>query len=103
MRREKDQYQPHNVIAVLVRMINVKVIQDKLKKFKKPPPLQGININDQFLSLIELTTDHKALKVISYAMEPLPQRVAAKLFRSQELLLATNKRLKLSQVKKFPM
>jgi len=72
MRREKDQYQPHNVIAVLVRMINVKVIQDKLTKFNKPPPLLGIDINDQFLSLIELASDHQALKVISYAMEPLP-------------------------------
>ncbi|MBQ77205.1 MAG: hypothetical protein CL692_01345 [Cellvibrionales bacterium] len=53
-------------------MINWKALLDRLKVFNKPPPLLGIDINDQFLSLIELATDGENLKVISYAMEQLP-------------------------------
>ena len=35
----------------------------------------GIDMNDQSMSLIELTSDHEGLEVISYAMEQLPLNV----------------------------
>ena len=72
MGRVNEKYQPQNTIEVLGRMLNFKVLQDKLATFSKPPSLLGIDMNDQFMSLIELTSDHEGLKVISYAMEQLP-------------------------------
>ena len=72
MGRVNEKYQPQNTIEVLGRMLNFKVLQDKLAIFSKPPSLLGIDMNDQFMSLIELTSDHEDLKVISYAMEQLP-------------------------------
>ena len=72
MGRVNEKYQPQNIIAVLGRMLNFKVLQDKLATFSKPSSLLGIDMNDQFMSLIELTSDHEGLKVISYAMEQLP-------------------------------
>ena len=64
-----------NTIAALGRMLNFKALQDKLATFSKPPSLLGIDMNDQFMSLIELTSDHEGLKVISYAMQQLPSNV----------------------------
>ena len=72
MGRINERYQPQNTIAVLGRMLNFKALQDKLKLFSKPPSLLGIDMNDQFMSLIELMSDHEWFKVTSYAMEQLP-------------------------------
>ena len=71
MKRVSEKYQPQDTIAVLGRMLNFKAPQDKLTLFSKPPSLLDINMNDQFMSAIELTSDYEGLKIIGYAMEPL--------------------------------
>ena len=75
MGRVNEEYQPQNTIAVLGRKLNFKVPKDKLTLFREPSPFLCIDMNDQHMSLIELTSDHEGLEVISNAIEQVPFNV----------------------------
>lgn len=42
-----------------------------MTSFRRPPSLLDIDMNDQSVSQIDLTSDHQGLEVISYAMKQL--------------------------------
>tara|TARA_B100000767_G_scaffold274686_1_gene308507 strand:- start:2537 stop:3649 length:1113 start_codon:yes stop_codon:yes gene_type:complete len=60
------------VMQSLQDTINSYGIKRAVKNLRKTPSLLGIDINDQFIVLVELDADGQDLTVISYAIKKLP-------------------------------
>ena len=61
-------------MALLGITINIKGIRRKLNNMKKEPALLGIDINDQYIAILELANDAENIKVMSYGMKKLPSK-----------------------------
>ena len=72
MWRLNEKYRQQNTITTLGRIIYLRVLQGQLATLSKLPYLQSIDINGQFLSVVELASDDEGLKAISSVMKRSP-------------------------------